>query len=155
MCCFVLDFVGITTAMWHCSRRAHVDSLVLCKKLPSQPDPGETVWGFSPLAPHNSDAVLHDHSYAPAFQMSPTKATYQSGNQCTLLLHSAPGRSLASDPQSQWLLCWGSLKGCPTHSHSGLQEHYLGEDRGTVGASAQPPRSLHAHKHTAQTNSFC
>lgn len=150
LCCFVLNFAGITTALWHCS-------LVLCKENPylfSQPDTGQTVQGFSRLAPCNSEPSLHYYSYAP-FQMPPTKGTYQSGNQCTLLLHSAPGRSLASDPQSQWLLCWGSLKGCPTHSHSGLQGHCLGEDRGAVGASAQPPHSSHAHKHIVQTNSFC
>lgn len=144
--------------MWHCSHRVQVDSLVLCKEhpyLPSQPDAGETVCGFFALVLHNSDASLHDNSYASTSQMLPTKGTYQSGNRYTLLLHSAPGHSLASDPQSQWLLCWGSPKGCPTRSHLESQGHCLEEARGAVGASAQPPHSSYAYKHIVQTNSFC
>lgn len=93
------------------------------------------LWLPTTVKPLSITAAMHP----PPFQIPPTKGTYQSGNQCTLLPHSAPGRSSASDPQSQWLLCWGSLKGCPTHSHSGLQGHCLGEDRGAVGASACPP----------------
>lgn len=61
LCCFVLNFAGITTALWHCS-------LVLCKENPSlfsQPDTGQTVQGFSRLAPCNSEPLLHYYSYAP------------------------------------------------------------------------------------------
>lgn len=54
-----------------------------------------------------------------------TTSTHRSGSQCTLRLHSAPGRSSASAPRSRWLLCRGSLKGCPTRSHSGLPGHCL------------------------------
>lgn len=123
--------------------------------LPSQPDAEKQhgaflLWFSTTVMPHSMTTAMHPLP----FQMPPTKRTYQSGNQYTLLLHSAPGHSLASDPPSQWLLCWGSPKGCPTHSRSGSQGHCLGEDRGAVRASAQPPHSSHAHKHIVQTNSF-
>ena len=122
-------------------------SLVLCKEnacyLPSQPEAGETESSAfqillpTAVIPLSTTTALHPLP----FQMPPTTGAHRSGNRCTLLLRSAPGRSSASAPRSLWPLCWGSPKGCPTHSHSGLLGHFLGEDRGAVSAPAQPPCS--------------
>lgn len=122
-------------------------SLVLCKEnacyLPSQPKAGETESSaFQISLPRQGS--LFSMTTAPhpfPFQMPPTTGAHRSGNRCILLLRSAPGHSSASAPRSLWPLCWGSLKGCPIHSHSGLLGHCLGEDRGAVSASAQPSRS--------------
>lgn len=111
-------------------------SLVLCKEnacyLPSQPEAGETESTALQISlPTTVIPLSTAMALGPfPFQMPPTTGAHRSGNRCTLLLHSAPGRSSASAPQSLWPLCWDSPKGCPTHSHSGLLGHCLGEDRG-------------------------